>query len=211
MVTIVDSHPEVPVLDWAVASRTLPGQNVSGDLHLIQPCEHGVLVAVVDGVGHGDEATLAARTAVNALAESPTEPVVSLVKHCHPLLAKTRGVVMTLAWIDSREATVTWLGVGNVQGLLLRADTRTRPVVERVLLRGGLVGYQLPVLQASVLPINPGDLLVFASDGIQGDFSERLTYTAQAPQRIADQILSRSAKETDDALVLVGRFRGGQP
>jgi serine phosphatase RsbU (regulator of sigma subunit) len=35
-----------------------------------------------------------------------------------------------------------------------------------VLLRSGVVGYQLPTLRASTLPIAPGDLLIFATDGI---------------------------------------------
>ena len=32
------------------------------------------------------------------------------------------------------------------------------------LLRGGTVGSQMPVLYASVIPVNPGDVLIFVSD-----------------------------------------------
>ena len=53
-------HP-TPCIEWAVATQPLPGPSVSGDLHLVEPFAHGALVAVVDGLGHGDEATAAAR------------------------------------------------------------------------------------------------------------------------------------------------------
>ena len=62
---------------------------------------------------------------------------------------------------------MTWLGVGNVEGVLIRADTRATPAAESVLLRGGVVGYQLPALQASVVPVSRGDLLILATDGIR--------------------------------------------
>jgi hypothetical protein len=59
---------------------------------------------------------------------------------------------------------MTWLGVGNVQGVLMRADAKKGKVKESLLLRGGVVGSQLPALQATVIPIVKGDTLVFATD-----------------------------------------------
>jgi serine phosphatase RsbU (regulator of sigma subunit) len=195
------------LIDFGVATRPLAGQTVSGDLHLVTPINHGVLLATVDGVGHGEEATVAAQMAVAILEKHAQESVISLVKRCHEVLTKTRGVVMTLASLNAVENTITWLGVGNVEGLLLRADANATHPSEGVLLRGGLVGYQLPTLQANVIPVAPGDLLVFATDGIRDDFPEGLTPT-ESPQQIADRILNRYLKGNDDALVLVARFLG---
>jgi len=53
----------------------------------------------------------------------------------------------------------------------------------------------------------PGDLLVFATDGIAPGFETDL-HLAQSPGRIADTILNRHFKGTDDALVFVGRYLG---
>ena len=52
-----------PLIAWGVASRPSPGEVASGDLHLIQPTMDGVLLAVVDGLGHGDAARAAAKSA----------------------------------------------------------------------------------------------------------------------------------------------------
>ena len=70
-----------------------------------------------------------------------------------------------------------------------------------------MVGYQLPALQASVVSIAPGDLLIFATDGIRVGFTQGLV-TTDPPQQVADHILNRFSKNTDDAVVLVVRYLG---
>src|SRR4029077_2530979 len=104
----------------------------------------------------------------------------------------------------------TWLGVGNVEGLLLHGDGPARPGPGRAALvtRGGIVGSELPRLHPVVLPIAPGDTLIFATDGIREGFADGLSLEAP-PQHLADQILARHGKGTDDALVLVARYLGG--
>jgi serine/threonine protein phosphatase PrpC len=208
-----------PLIDWGVASRALPGEVVCGDRHLIKPIPDGVLLAVVDGLGHGDEATAAAQTALALLEEHREEPLEALVTRCHDALTKTRGAVMTVATLNSFEDKLTWLGVGNVEAVLLRAGDQTKAAEcvpldkteaarsERVVLRGGIVGYRLPELHTSTRPIQPGDLLVFVTDGISSGFPQDLS-PGHPPQQLADLILERHFKGTDDALVLVVRYVG---
>ena len=188
-------------IEWSVVSRALPGQSVSGDLHVVTPCADGVLIAVVDGLGHGDEATAAARIATAVLEQHAGEPVIALVQHCHRALQRTRGVVMTVVALNTREQTLSALGIGNVETVLQRADARARPQRESVLLRGGVVGYQLPQLQESVIPVTPGDVVVFGTDGVREDFSE-LINPADSPARIAERIMEKKFRGTDDGLVL---------
>lgn len=195
-------------LTCGVAQTPLPGETVSGDRHLITPFAGGVLVAVVDGLGHGAEAAFAAETAAATLARHAEEPVIALLKRCHEALRQTRGAAMSLASLSTDYGTLTWLGVGNVEAVLLRGDKDGVPVQETVMLFPGVVGHHLPGLRAVVTPINPDDLLVFFTDGVRGDFlSEPIA--GQTPQRIADRICNRFAKGTDDALVLVARYAGG--
>ena len=103
---------------------------------------------------------------------------------------------------------MAWVGVGNVDGVLLRATPTAR--MERLLLLGGVVGRQLPHLNASVVTVSPGDTLILVTDGIRGDFAERLPIVG-GPAPSAERILARHALGTDDALVLVVRYRGGEP
>jgi negative regulator of sigma-B (phosphoserine phosphatase) len=197
-------------IEWDVASRALPGEQMSGDLHLVRPRNDGALVVVVDGLGHGREAAEAAKKAIETLDAHPEESIISLVRRCHDMLKTTRGVAMTIALFNSRENTVTALGIGNVEATLLRANPDVNPQHEGVLLRGGVVGYQLPALRASVFPLYPGDLMVFTTDGIQNDFIEKINF-ADPLQRVVERTLDQNSRGIDDALVLAIRYRGAPP
>jgi phosphoserine phosphatase RsbX len=198
------------LIEWGVATRTLPGERESGDLHLVKAVARGVLVAVVDGLGHGSEASSAAHAAVAALDRHAGESPLPLLERCHRALQGTRGAVMSLATFDSAGRSMTWVGVGNVEGRLLHADGSDRfaRVRDSLVTRGGIVGGELPRVQAQTLPVAAGDMLIFATDGIKEGFADELRADA-TPQQLADEILARYGKGTDDALVLVAGFRGG--
>jgi negative regulator of sigma-B (phosphoserine phosphatase) len=198
------------VIDWGSAARALAeaGDLESGDHCVVAGLSNGALVAVIDGLGHGSEAAYAARTAGQVLTAHAAEPVLDLVQRCHAKLHKTRGVVMTLASFNVRDSTITWAAVGNVEAVLLRMDQTAEQRRQGVIARGGVVGYRLPPLHAATLPIAQGDTLIMATDGISGGFWEDLVLY-KSPQEIADTILARYGKGTDDALVLVARYIGG--
>lgn len=204
---------EAPVhaaeIDWGVAALTLAGERQSGDLHLVKGVPGGTLVAAVDGLGHGAEAATAARTAVTTLEEHAGESVTALLERCHWALKGSRGVVMSLAFLDQRAGSLTWVGVGNVEGVLLRFEGRSAATPARIGLvtRGGIVGSELPPVRPQQVRLAWGDLLFFATDGIREGFLENLPPDA-SPQQLADHILANHGKGTDDALVLVARYRG---
>ncbi len=192
-------------IECGVATRALPGQTGSGDLDLVKSFSDGVLVAGLDGVGHGEEAASAATIARSILAAHAGEPVIALIERCHKGLRGTRGVAMSIASFNVSQGLITWLGVGNVQGVLLRRGLPRSMKEESLLLRAGVVGVQLPSLRVSVLPVSAGDTLVFATDGISTDFDRRLARN-HPPRKAAESILARHGKTTDDALVLVARY-----
>ena len=196
-----------PLLHWGVATLALAGQRESGDLHLVRPLEGGACVAVVDGLGHGGEAAAAAKAAVATVERFAHEPPLSVVQRCHEALIGSRGVVMSIATFDAAHGTMTWLGVGNVEGVLQHADWSERSARVSLVTRGGIVGGELPAVQAAIVPVTPGDTLVFATDGVRQEFVADISLR-EPPQRLADQILARFGKGTDDALVLVARYLG---
>lgn len=193
---------------WGVATLALPGQHHSGDRHVVCPFPGGALLAVVDGLGHGEEAAAAARVACATLAARPRASAIALLRECHEALKGTRGAVLSIATLNTSDDTMTWLGVGNVEAMLIRADPNATSPRESMLLRGGVVGYELPKLRAGVLMLDRGDTLVLATDGIRGGFADRVSVTAP-PQRQADELLAQLAKGSDDALILIARYLGG--
>ncbi|MBI3942799.1 MAG: SpoIIE family protein phosphatase [Chloroflexi bacterium] len=206
-----------PFAEWSVATRPLAGETVSGDHYLVKHVPQGLLVAVADGLGHGTEAAAAAAIAIGTLETSVDESLVLLVKQCHEALLGTRGVVLSLASINAVEDRLTWLGVGNVESVLLRAAALSpagkgigvqppRSACEHLLLRSGVVGYELPSLHISQVSIRLGDMLILATDGIRASFAKALN-PYDAPPQILDNLFSLYYRGTDDALALAIRYR----
>lgn len=189
------------ILEVGIAERGL--EEPSGDTFVAAPYDGGVLVAVVDGIGHGPEAALAANAARDALSLRPEVTLSVALSECHRALRKTRGAVMSLASV--RAGVMTWVGVGNVEGALI---PRLRSARTRLLAaRGGVVGQSLPQLYAAELPIDTGDVLVLATDGISRSTLTVVDHLSSA-QANADRMLAEGSTGTDDALVLVARYRG---
>jgi phosphoserine phosphatase RsbX len=195
--------------EWGVASLPIERETVSGDAHVLVPTSNGFLAAVVDGLGHGPEAAKAARRVTVSLSNHADDTVTDLMRRCHQDLRGTRGAVLSLASFATNHGTLTWLGVGNVEGNLFRAPPTAPPRVP-LLLRGGVVGYELLPLREVILPIFFGDVLVLVTDGISSGSSARSPIGCR-PQDYADEVLSRWRKTHDDALVLAVRYIGGPP
>jgi phosphoserine phosphatase RsbX len=197
------------MIEYGFAGYTLPGQKESGDRHLVQWRSDDFFVGVIDGLGHGDDAALAAKAAVAILEGSAEQSLTALLQRCHEGLRSTRGVVMSLACIKPKQGMVNWVGVGNVQGVVVRSRSGRTSICEELLLRPGVIGAQMPFLQVTAAPIVRGDTLIFATDGIRLGFAEQLS-AIKPPQMLADQILAGYGRGDDDALVVVTRYLENQ-
>jgi len=195
---------QLSALRHGSATSTLSGQVRSGDLEVVRVHAYGALIAVVDGLGHGESAALAAEKARIVIASHVLESLPAILQRCHDKLRHTRGVVMSLAAIDFTTGLLSWLGVGNVRGVLYRAAGTAGRRREELLLRPGVVGAQLPMLRSTVMPVDRGDTLILATDGVRSDFADTLLPAAE-PQALAMSLLAQYALRTDDALVLVAQ------
>jgi hypothetical protein len=197
--------PDGGAVDWAARGRPVPGETVSGDAAVAVVSGDRTLLSVVDGLGHGPEAAAASEIAAATLRENASEPLEPLLWLCHHALRRTRGVAMTMVAVDHVDGGLHWLGVGNVEGLLVRADRERRPRLEAVFHFPGVVGYRLPQLRVHPNRLAPGDVLVLASDGIATSFIDGIHPTGSVAA-LADRILAEHARPEDDAMVVVARL-----
>ncbi len=205
---MADSPAGKPI-EWGAAARTTVGEAITGDLAIVVAVPGGALVGALDGLGHGPEAARAAGIAGEVLLAHASEDLVSLVGRCHDSLTPTRGAAISLASFSSA-GTVTWLGVGSVEGRLVSGDPSARGSTASLRLFRGLPGHELPTLTTATLDVRRGDVLVFASDGISPAFADSLDLFG-SPEEIAERVLAGHLKATDDALVLVARYLGAPP
>ena len=190
-----------------MATRTRPFEADAGDLALVTRTCGGTLVAAIDGAGHGVEAARAARLGAEILRDHAGEDLFALVGRCHKALRQTRGAAMSLAFFPDDLDMMTWLGIGDVQGTVVRRDGAYPRAKSALCGTRGVVGRALPPVRCETLELDRGDVVVFATDGIRASFVDSLLLAA-SPQETAEQAVEDYWKPTDDGLVLVVRYLG---
>jgi phosphoserine phosphatase RsbX len=196
-----------PFVHWAVASRPMPGQVVCGDMATVQVSATRCVLAVIDGLGHGPEAARAAALAAEVVEKHQSERPDALLSLSHRHLRASRGAAATVAIIDRASGTLDWLGVGNVDGVVVRAAEDARPRTHGVFLRGGVLGERMPALhRPEPTHLEDGDCIVIATDGVRGDLAAAARSDLHVDV-LAQRILDEYGIPEDDALVFVARYR----
>jgi anti-sigma regulatory factor (Ser/Thr protein kinase) len=149
--------PEQPSVEWAASPS---GEDTRV---VFSRFPNGVLMAAVAGLGGGHQAREAAETAASLLESRPSESPISLVQRCHEALRGTRGAALALASFSELDAWMTWLSIGRVEAVLLRAAPGDQPMSEAAPALSGVVGLRLPALQASTVLVRRDDRLVMSS------------------------------------------------
>jgi phosphoserine phosphatase RsbX len=189
------------------ATMTKQGEEISGDRACVGHSEAGVLVGVVDGLGHGADAGEAAHRAAAVLEDPATGiHVTDVLQRCHAALRGTRGAVIAVAAFPTQASHMDWLAVGNIEGVLVRGRPG-RLGREMIVQRPGIVGHHMPPLRATTLAVGAGDTLVFATDGLRREVAQAVS--RRGPARLegsAADLLEEFATGTDDALVLTARY-----
>lgn len=184
---------------WGACNRAKQGQSISGDAWMVAMLnDSGVLAAVVDGLGGGEEAARAARLAETIFRERAERPLQELIRVSHEALHATRGAVAGLLRLDPTQNSASYIGVGNI-GVYVYSRKPIKPIS-----KNGILGYRLPTLLELTYSYDPGDLFVLYSDGVSSQFAQDLYLDIrQSPQALAEQIVRTYGKHSDDATVVV--------
>lgn len=190
------------MIEFGAVVRPYPGEPVSGDCWLADE-RHGVYrVTVIDGLGHGPDAALAARTARDALVARPELGPAMALEASHDALRGLRGAAISIARIDLQGGLLAYTGIGNVEARLLQDGREQRLVPVR-----GIVGHVFRLVRVTEVALAPTWLLVMHTDGVTGRFELRDLVEPDAPDpaTLARTLLERWGRDTDDACVVVAR------
>jgi negative regulator of sigma-B (phosphoserine phosphatase) len=194
-------------LEWSIATRCRPGEVTNGDQAVIEVRGDETLVAGIDGVGHGEAAARAAERAAVVIRRSSGEDLITLATRCHQALRGTRGAALSLVRMSAAGAQLTWLGIGNVEGRLISSDSPPTRVKNSLAPAPGIAGHELPPMTPETLNLEPGDLLVLATDGVHVRFADALAVSGST-QTISERVLKNDWEHADDALVIAVRYLG---
>jgi negative regulator of sigma-B (phosphoserine phosphatase) len=195
-------------LEWAVASRPVAGEVVSGDVAVVEPREEVMLFAVVDALGHGPGAAETAEAAARALRSYCGSDVAGALEHCHARLARTRGAAVTVLALPTGAASLTCAGAGNIAVRLVHGSGPPPRRMDSAVPSFGVVGDRVGPIRSRELPLARGDVVLVATDGVDAAFAEWLDLSG-SPQQIAERVIANHARDEDDALVLVARVLRG--
>jgi anti-sigma regulatory factor (Ser/Thr protein kinase) len=125
---------------------------------------HALLV--VDGLGHGSFAALAADAAVDGFAEEPFAAPEETMRSLHRRLASTRGAAAACAVFATGGATLAYAGVGNISGTLAADETQ-----RGLMSYNGTLGSSLARARQFEYPWPAHAVLVMHSDGLTARWS----------------------------------------
>lgn len=187
-------------LSCGVVHHPVIGETRCGDAYAVIDRTSFVLVAVVDGLGHGPEAEAAAKDAIAHIEAHAADPPAVLLEGCHRALRGTRGAVVAIARYDRQAKTLAYCGLGNIEARIVGAERVYRPISIN-----GIVGHQARKLRVEEFPFGPGDLLIMHSDGISDRFEVSIASRGRDLQMLANQIVREHGRLYDDQVLLILR------
>lgn len=176
-------------------SRPFQGLTVCGDSFLLEQGEDFVVAAVVDGLGHGYESSVAAVKAVEVIQRSLEQPVGEIVLRCHRELKETRGAAIGVLKVGS-DGRGEFCGVGNIEVQALAG------VPPSVFCAAGILGHNLRTHRVLPVTMRPGDVYCLFSDGVSGR-GDLKTCLPGDPTSVARRIVERWGRAHDDATALI--------
>lgn len=159
------------------------------------------ILCLVDGLGSGEPAEIAARAALDFVGRNLDLSLKEIVSSCNRAIRHTRGVAIALSAIDRATGHMNYAAVGNIHGMLLGDERRL------LVANSGVVGDTYKSLLLENIQISPGKLIMLYSDGIKqlvdmkryGDL-KRVDLTD-----LATRIMGEWRIEMDDAAIILCR------
>jgi len=189
-----------PSDDVAAIELAMAGEVVSGDAWALHRDAAGCTLFMVDGLGHGSEAALAAHEAVRQFQRSRLDAPADIVQAVHGAIRHTRGGAVAAARIDWAAATVDYAGLGNISAALATPDGQLRRLVSL----NGTAGHNARKIQAFEYPCGEG-FLIMHSDGIASSWTLEAYpgFARMHPMLLAGLLMRDHARGRDDATVVV--------
>jgi anti-sigma regulatory factor (Ser/Thr protein kinase) len=183
-------------------SRPRPGEDANGDAYFVRRRAGQLLLAVVDGLGHGAGASEASAAALEVLSAWQGESLEDVFRRAHERLRPTRGAVMGACVLDTQRGTFNYAGVGNVEVRVLGSPHPVRPVPAN-----GTLGARMGAVRVWTFDWSEGATVVLASDGLSAnwDIEDYPGLAAKSPQLIAGVLARDYSRDSDDATALVAR------
>jgi anti-sigma regulatory factor (Ser/Thr protein kinase) len=187
-------------LRMGVSQHSLHNDPACGDAFHVAFDGARISALVVDGLGHGEYAEMAARAGERVFAASPFSASVLLLEDLHHAMNGSRGGAVAIAQFDANRSALTFLGIGNIGASLIALD-KSRGLASHP----GIVGGQYRKAQPFDYAQVNGQLLIMYSDGLQSrwNLQDYPGLVHRHPAVIATVLHRDFCRGRDDVTVLV--------
>ena len=180
---------------------TIPkeGETENGDAYFVRETDGCTVLAVIDGIGHGDLAHAASQKVVECL-EACCNPdqdqgLDFAIRSCHEALQSTRGAVLAIARVV--DDCIRFVGIGNITALKVRDGE------SHFTSMNGVIGRNLKTVKVFSYPYNEGDTILMYSDGIRG--LDIVDYDLSLDLHELGEAILRNRRVDDDSTILLAR------
>lgn len=185
----------------AALTRPMDGEEVCGDAWAERALEHGTMLLLADGLGHGELAAMASREAVRAFQE-PHAPVdtAACVEYVSRALRSTRGAAVAIAKLERDTERISFAGVGNV-GAWIDDGAARRGLISTP----GIAGSTLKRIRPIESAFPKHAILIMHSDGLstKWDLNSYPGLRSRDRRLIAATLFRDAGVHHDDASILV--------
>ena len=173
-----------------------------GDAFAVLPTAGGAAILMVDGLGHGPDAAVAAEAAIDCFRAGKTSDLVAAFETFNEALKPTRGAAVALAAVDLHGKRVRYVGVGNISGVL-HSGAKSRNMVSH----NGIVGHTMRRVQQFEYPLAGKTTIVLHTDGIGTRWQPAALWQRglSHPAIIAGHLWRAESRGRDDAAIAVLR------
>ncbi len=190
-------------LEAAARIRPRLGEHGAGDTAVIRQVEDGLVIGMVDVLGHGPEAhEVAVRIKSYLERSTATDPAI-LMTGLHELLkGSARGAAAGICFISSRDGMLRYVGHGNTRARRFWQQST------RLVSRDGLIGSAIRPHHEQSIKLAPGDIVLFYTDGVTDrfDLDDYRHAISDTPRSLAHNVIEMFGKDHDDAACVALRI-----
>ena len=187
-------------MEYGIVCRPRQGNEACGDTYVVKEEDEWTLLAVIDGLGHGEKAAEAAVIAKDHIEHNAARSIDEIIEGCHRKLIKTRGAAIGIVKNCTGQNTLQYSGVGNV-AVKVFSDPPVHPYS-----KAGIVGYNKAKPRVLSYHYDSLAAVLLYSDGVSSRLDPSSINLREAPQTAAEKIVEKYGKPLDDATLLIALY-----